>query len=73
MVQRLDRRAPRQDRRRRSTRCLPVLDDVPHRRARTWRGCSRTWSRARSSNQIVVDADTAEWAKVALERMLDIT
>jgi quinolinate synthase len=24
-------------------------------------------------NQIVVDADTAEWAKVALERMLAIT
>ena len=24
-------------------------------------------------NQIVVDADTAEWARVALERMLDIT
>jgi quinolinate synthase len=24
-------------------------------------------------NQIVVDADTAQWAKVALQRMLDIT
>ena len=24
-------------------------------------------------NQIVVDADTAEWARVALQRMLDIT
>ena len=24
-------------------------------------------------NRITVDAETAEWAKVALERMLDIT
>jgi quinolinate synthase len=24
-------------------------------------------------NQIVVDPDTAQWAKVALQRMLDIT
>jgi quinolinate synthase len=24
-------------------------------------------------NQIVVDADDAEWARVALQRMLDIT
>ena len=52
---------------------LPVLDDVPHRRARTSRGCSRTSSRGEVVNQIIVDADTAEWARVALQRMLDIT
>ena len=28
---------------------VPVLDDVPHRRRRTWPGSSRPWSRARSS------------------------
>ena len=43
------RRDPGQDRRVARPAGLPVLDHVPHRRARTWRGCSRTWSRARSS------------------------
>ena len=48
MVQRLARRAPRQDGRLARPADLPVLDDVPHRRARTSRGCSRTLVRGRA-------------------------
>ena len=36
-------------------------------------GARAASSTARSCNRITVDADTADWARVALERMLDIT
>ena len=48
MVQRLARGAPRQDGRVARPAGLPVLDDVPHRRARTSRGCSSRSCAARS-------------------------
>ena len=67
------RTRPRQDGRLARPADLPVLDDVPHRRRPTWPGCSRTWSTGRVVNRITVDAETAEWARVALQRMLDIT
>ena len=41
--------------------------------ARTSRGCSRPSSPGEVVNQITVDAETREWARVALQRMLDIT
>ena len=40
---------------------------------RTWRGSLENLVEGRVVNRITVDADTAEWARVALERMLDIT
>ena len=52
---------------------LPVLDDVPHRRPAPRVGAREPWSRGEVVNQIVVDDDTTEWARVALERMLAIT
>src|SRR4029077_9854494 len=42
--------------------------DAPH---LAW--CLEALVRGEMVNQIVVDADTAEWARVALERMLSIT
>ena len=73
MVQRLAARAPRQDGRVARPADLPVLDDVPHRRAAPRVGARDARRAATVVNQIVVDADTAEWARVALQRMLDIT
>ena len=52
---------------------VPVLDDVPHRRPAPRLGASSNSSRGNVVNQIAVDPDTAEWARVALQRMLDIT
>ena len=66
------RRAPRQDRRLARPAHLPVLDDVPHRRpAPGW--VLENLVEGTVVNRITVDPDTTEWAKVALQRMLDIT
>ncbi len=66
-------RAPRQDRRLARPADLPVLHDVPHRRPAPRVGARVSSSRGEVVNQIIVDADDAEWARVALQRMLDIT
>ena len=51
---------------------LPVLDDVPHRRPAPLLGAGEP-RRGRVVNRIMVDDATADWAEVALDRMLAIT
>ncbi len=50
---------------------LPVLDEVPHRRHISVG--AREPRRRHVVNRITVDSETSEWARVALQRMLDIT
>ena len=57
LVQRLDAETPGQDGRVARPADLPVLDHVPHRRRRTWAGCSRTWSTGEVVNRITVGPD----------------
>ena len=49
LVNRLDNESPGQDRGLPRSARVPVLDDVAHRPASTWPGCSRVWSTARSA------------------------
>ncbi len=72
LVKRLDDESPGQDGGLPRPAGLPLLDHVAHRPAHlAWILEGLVDGEVR--NRIVVDADTAEWARVALERMLAIT